>query len=181
MARVFIGGVPFMALDHHDGRFVRTGGLFAFAHTPSDDFLVLHFEMAAAINRVADHSHPRWGWCLGQGMDTLLVHMAGRPACLPADASPNLETVLWHAEAQMVMSDVLSETDPSVPAEDGDDVPARRAPPTSRLALIDRSEKPAAHQGFRGGPPQANRSGRRIARAHHQTCKTGTAGISATM
>lgn len=150
MAQVFVGGVPFMALDHHDGRFVRTGGLFAFArHTPSDDFLVLHFEMAAAINRVADHSHPRWGWCLGQGMDTLLVHMAGRPACLPADASPNLETVLWHPEAQMVMFDVLSETNPSVPAEDGDDVPARRAP-AYQPARIDRQVGEAC------GPPRVS-------------------------
>ncbi len=121
MARVFIGGVPFMALDHYDGRFVRTGGLFAFARrTPPDDFLVLHFEMTAAINRVADHSHPRWGWCLGQGMDTLLVHMAARPARLPADSSPDLETVLWHRDAQVVMFDGPREAAPSVPAEDGD-------------------------------------------------------------
>jgi hypothetical protein len=104
---------------------VRTGGLFAFARrTPSDDFLVLHFEMTAAINRVADHSHPRWGWCMGQGMDTVLVHMAGRPAHLPADASPDLETAVWHPEAEVVMEDALSETGPSVPAEDADAVPA---------------------------------------------------------
>jgi hypothetical protein len=129
MARVFIGGVPFMALDHHDGRFVRTGGLFAFARrTPSDDFLVLHFEMTAAINRVADHSHPRWSWCLERGIDTLLVHMAGRPARLPADASPELETVFWHPEAEVVMFDGLSEAAPSVAAEDGDDIPALRPP-----------------------------------------------------
>lgn len=107
MARVFIGGVPFIALDHHDGRFVRTGGLFAFArHTPSDDFLVLHFEMAAAINRVADHSHARWGWCLGQRMDALLVHMAGRRTRLSGDASSDLETVLWHPEAECVLAPV---------------------------------------------------------------------------
>lgn len=129
MAQVFIGGVPFMALDHHDGRFVRTGGLFAFARrTPSDEVLVLHFEMSAAINRVADHSHPRWGWCLGQGMDTLLVHMAGQPARLPAAASPDLETVLWHPEAEVVMIDALADESPPGPDEDADAVPGFNAP-----------------------------------------------------
>jgi hypothetical protein len=124
MAQVFIGSVPFMALEHHDGRFARTGGLFAFARrTPSDKILVLHFEMTAAINRVADHSHPRWGWCLAQGMDTLLVHMAGRPARLPADASPDLETVLWHPEAEMVMIDTLADESPPGPDEGADAVP----------------------------------------------------------
>lgn len=105
MTQVFIGGVPFLALGHHDGRFVRTGGLFAFARRLiGGEHLVLHFEMTRAINRVADSSHPRWGWCLGQGMDTLLVHMAGRPACLPADASPDLETVVWHSDAVVLMA-----------------------------------------------------------------------------
>jgi hypothetical protein len=129
MAQVFIGGVPFMALDHHDGRFARTGGLFAFARrTPSDEVLVLHFEMTAAINRVADHSHPRWGWCLGQGMDTLLVHMAGQPARLPADASPDLETVLWHPEAEVAMIDAMADQGPPCPDEGADALPGL-APP----------------------------------------------------
>lgn len=124
MAQVFIGGVPFMALDHHDGRFVRTGGLFAFARrTPSDEVLVLHFEMTAAINRVADHSHPRWGWCLGQGMDTLLVHMAGQPVRLPDDASPDLETVLWHPEAKVVMIDAVADLGAPCPDEGADALP----------------------------------------------------------
>jgi hypothetical protein len=86
---------------------------------PSDDFLLLHFEMAAAINRVADHSHPRWAWCLGQGMDTLLVHMAGRPVCLPADVSPDLETVLWHAQAEVVLDATLPDCVPPPILADG--------------------------------------------------------------
>lgn len=104
MTQVFIGGVPFLALGHHDGRFVRTGGLFAFARRLiGGEHLVLHFEMAQAINRVAAPSHPRWGWCLGQGMDTLLVHMAGCAARMPAEASPDLETVVWHPEATILL------------------------------------------------------------------------------
>ena len=124
MGDIFIGGVPFMALGHHDGRFVRTGGLFALARrTPSDEVLVLHFEMTAAINRVADHSHPRWCWCLDQGMDTLFVHMAGQPVRLPDDASPDLETVLWHPEAKVVMIDAVADQGPPGPDEGADALP----------------------------------------------------------
>jgi hypothetical protein len=116
MTQVFIGGVPFLALGHHDGHFVRTGGLFAFARRLyGGEHLVLHFEMTEAIIRVADPSHPRWGWCLGEGMDTLLVHMAGRPARLSADASPDLETVVWHPDAIVLMS---SPTDDALPLPD---------------------------------------------------------------
>lgn len=102
MGDIFIGGVPFLALGHHDGRFVRTSGLFAFARrTLSDSYEVLHLELSAGINRDAGPGHPRWGWALAAGMDTLLVHLFGKPAELPADATPDLETVTWHAEAQV--------------------------------------------------------------------------------
>lgn len=105
MTRIFIGGVPFMALGHHDGRFVRTGGLFAFARqSPFGDYTVLHLEMTAEINRYAGPGHARWGWSLGEGMNSLLVHLAGQPAVLAKDADPGLETVRWHPEAQVVMS-----------------------------------------------------------------------------
>jgi hypothetical protein len=102
MGDIFIGGVPFLALGHHDGRFVRASGLFAFARrTFSDGYEVLHLELSADINRDASPGHPRWGWALAAGMDTLLVHLFGKPAELPADATPDLETVTWHAEAQV--------------------------------------------------------------------------------
>ena len=115
MTEVFIGGVPFMPLGHHDGRFVRTGGLFAFARRdPNGAYTVLHLEMTAAINRDAGPGHPRWGWSLGEGLDTLLVHMAGRPVLLAKDAHPDLETVLWHAEAEVVIPTL--EADDSVEA-----------------------------------------------------------------
>ena len=102
MAELFIGGVPFMALGHHDGRFVRTAGLFAFARRePAGLVTVLHFEMTQAINQSAVAGHPRWSWALSQGMDCLLVHLFGRAARLPADALPDLETVAWHPDAEV--------------------------------------------------------------------------------
>lgn len=98
---IYIAGVPFTALSHHDGRFVRTAGLFALARSrPAGGFTVLHLEMAAEINRAAAPHHPRWGWALGAGMDTLLVHMFGRPSSLP-QIMPDLETVDWHPHAQV--------------------------------------------------------------------------------
>jgi hypothetical protein len=103
MGDIYIGGVPFLALGHHDGRFLRTAGLFACARRqPGPRYLVLHLEIAEAINRRADCSHPRWGWALRLGMDTLLVHLFSQKAALPEDATPDLETVDWHPEAQVL-------------------------------------------------------------------------------
>ena len=106
MGDIFIGGVPFMALGHHDGRFVRTAGLFAFARrTPSGGYEVLHLGLSAAINREADPGHPRWGWAMRAGMDSLLVHLFGKPAEIPAGAPADLETVTWHPEAEVAFLD----------------------------------------------------------------------------
>lgn len=97
---IYIAGVPFMAVSHHDGRFARTAGLFAFARRQiSGGYTVLHLEMAASINKAAAPDHPRWAWALGQRMDTLLIHLFGRPAA--AEMTPDLETVDWHPEAQV--------------------------------------------------------------------------------
>jgi hypothetical protein len=102
MDDIFIGGVPFIALGHRDGRFVRAPGLFAFARREADGlYRVLHLEMAGQINLAADAGHPRWSWALGQGMDSLLIHLFGRRARLPPDAPPGLETVLWHEGAEV--------------------------------------------------------------------------------
>ena len=107
MGELFIGGVPFMALGHHDGRFVRTAGLFAFARLEAGGVVtVLHFEMTAAINQSAGPGHPRWSWALSEGMDCVLVHLFGRAARLPADASPDLETVAWHPEAEVCLPEL---------------------------------------------------------------------------
>ena len=79
-----IRGVPFWPLGHHDGRFVRTPGLYAFARRqPNGRFLVLHLGLADAINRDAVVGHPRWSWALGQRMDSLLVHLFGARVALP--------------------------------------------------------------------------------------------------
>ncbi|MGA0606583.1 hypothetical protein ACO2Q0_11325 [Phenylobacterium sp. VNQ135] len=126
MSDIYIGGVPFLALGHHDGRFIRTAGLFAFARRqPGSRYLVLHLEIAEGISRSADASHPRWGWALRLGMDTLLVHLFSRKAILPADATPDWETVDWHPQAQVALF-------PEPPVEADRSLPAR---PDSGAAL----------------------------------------------
>lgn len=103
MSDILIGGVPFKALSHRDGRFVRLPGLFAFARRePGDVYRVLHLEMTSAINRDAGPAHGRWAWALSAGMNTLLVHCFGQPAPLPADAPLDWETVNWHPGAQVI-------------------------------------------------------------------------------
>lgn len=99
---ILIGGVPFIAMGHRDGGFISTAGLFAFArHGAGGAYTVLHLEMAAQISLAAAPHHPRWAWALGQGMDSLLVHMFGRPARLAASVTPQGETVDWHPLAQV--------------------------------------------------------------------------------
>jgi hypothetical protein len=119
MTDVFIGGVPFIALGHRDGRFVRSAGLFAFARRErAGRFTVLHFEMTEAINRGAGPGHARWDWCAGEGMNVLLVHLAGRPAVVPAGVGAEVDTVEWHPGAQVAFL-VLDEQAEWMAAEPG--------------------------------------------------------------
>ena len=102
MSDILIGGVPFRALSHRDGRFIRLAGLFAFARCePSGTYQVLHLEMTEAINRDAGPAHRRWVWALSVGMNALLVHGFGQPAALTQDALLDWETVTWHPQAQV--------------------------------------------------------------------------------
>ncbi len=111
MDAVFIDGVPFSALCHHDGRFIRAPGLFAFARRePDGRYTILHFELTEAINRYAGVGHPRWGWALSQGMDTLLVHLASASASL-AGAGDEVRAVLWHPDAEVRMGETEPQED----------------------------------------------------------------------
>ena len=102
MMQVYIGGAPFVALGHRDGRFMRAAGLFALARRRfMGGPCILHLELTEAINRSACAAHPRWGWALSEGMDCLLVHIAGGRARLPDDMAHG-ETVTWHPQAQVV-------------------------------------------------------------------------------
>ena len=104
-ARPTISGVPFLTLFHHDGRFVRAPGLFAFARRQwGGRYKILHLELAEAINRQATPGHARWTWALQAGMDTLLVHLLSARHALPgADA---LEA-RWHPDAQVIFEDAF--------------------------------------------------------------------------
>jgi hypothetical protein len=75
---VVIGGVQFMSLYHHDGRFVRGGGLFAFARRdPDGGRTIFCLDLAQDISRQADCGHAAWAHAVSNGMNELLVHRAG--------------------------------------------------------------------------------------------------------
>jgi len=75
---VVIDGVGFMSLHHHDGRFVRGGGLFAFARRdPDGGRTIFCLELAKDISREAGPGHRAWGHAVTSGMNEVLVHMAG--------------------------------------------------------------------------------------------------------
>ncbi|MGE5567244.1 MAG: hypothetical protein ACM3YN_13950 [Parcubacteria group bacterium] len=120
MGTVFIDGTPFFAVYHHDGRMIRAAGLFAFARRePDGRHTVLHLELTDAISRRAEQSHPRWGWALSQGMNEVLVHLAGAAADLVDADAPHLQA-LWHEEATVCMGE-------TTPAEDEAAYVRRRA------------------------------------------------------
>jgi hypothetical protein len=99
MADVFIAGVAFKALFHHDGRFVRSAGLFAFAKRQGRSHLILHLELTDAINRWAGPAHTRWSWALREGMNELLACPASSPASV--EGTSRTEPVVWHPEAEV--------------------------------------------------------------------------------
>jgi hypothetical protein len=102
MQDIFIDGVPFLAVSHHDGRFIHAAGLFAFARRDADGgYTILHFELSGAIDRGAGPDHPRWTWSLSEGLNTLLVHLAGKPARM-ADTQTlaRAPQIRWHQLAQ---------------------------------------------------------------------------------
>lgn len=75
---VVIDGVQFMSLFHHDGRFVRGGGLFALARRDPDGGRTLFcLDLAQDISRQADCGHRAWAYAVSRGMNELLVHLAG--------------------------------------------------------------------------------------------------------
>ena len=87
---VVIDGVGFMSLHHHDGRFVRGSGLFAFARRDADSGRTLFcLELAKDISREAVSGHRAWAHAVSRGMNEVLVHMAGSqqaPGDVAADA-----------------------------------------------------------------------------------------------
>lgn len=99
---IFIDGAPFFAVAHHDGRFLRTSGLAALARRdPDGGYTVLHLQHCEAINREMGPGHARWGWALGQGLDTLLVRAkedARAPMLRLSGAAP--AAIRWHEAAR---------------------------------------------------------------------------------
>ncbi|WP_332769604.1 hypothetical protein [Phenylobacterium sp.] len=120
---IIIDGVPFFAVSHHDGRFIRAPGLAALArHDADGGYTILHFELCEAINRAAAPDHPRWAWALGQGLNALLVHLAEHEARLPDAAQvERAPKVRWHPQAQAPFGE--AERDAELAVETNTDQP----------------------------------------------------------
>jgi hypothetical protein len=127
--RPTISGVPFLELFHHDGRFIRAPGLFAFARRLGPGrYEILHFELAEAINRTATPGHPRWVWALQARMDTLLVHVFAARHSLSTDGVE----ACWHAEAQVVFEGALGLVGEGAPRPSEPQVAGLAGPPSRR-------------------------------------------------
>ncbi len=112
---VVIDGVRFMSLYHHDGRFVRGAGLFAFARRdPDGGRTIFCLELAQDISRKAGCGHVAWAHAVSHGMNELLVHLAGSqqtPGEVEADATfPPLRYALFE-DAPSTVGDTASPAD----------------------------------------------------------------------
>jgi len=104
---VEIYGVAFMSLYHHDGRFVRGGGVFAFSRRdPDGGRTILHLEPVPDISRFADSTHPRWDWAMQNGMNELLVHLAGSQQT-PGELAPGVASspIRWNLHPDELEAD----------------------------------------------------------------------------
>jgi hypothetical protein len=98
---VVIANVPFVPIHHHDGRTVRGGGLFVFARRTGETRVILHMELASAINLRAGPGHPRWEWALQNGLNELLVCLAS----IPMEIGEVDGDVVWHEDAEFWPAD----------------------------------------------------------------------------
>ena len=68
--QVVWAGVPFLPVFHHDGRFFRCPGLFAFVHSAASDRTLLFVGESDNIASEVE-SHPCWGEALKLGFNEL--------------------------------------------------------------------------------------------------------------
>ena len=67
-------GVRFLSVFHHDGRFFRCPGLFAFARRNGEDRILLFVDQSDNI-ALATIGHPLWGDALRLGFNELHVNI----------------------------------------------------------------------------------------------------------
>lgn len=111
---VVIGGVQFMSLYHHDGRFVRGGGLFAFARRdPDGGRTIFCLDLAQDISRQADCGHAAWAHAVSNGMNELLVHLAGSSQQTPGEVEPG---ATWPPIRYALLEESEAVAEPAAPA-----------------------------------------------------------------
>ena len=115
---VLIAKVPFVPLHHHDGRMVRGGGVFVFARRTGDARVILHMELASAINLRAGPGHPRWEWALANGLNELLVCLASAPVRIgeaEGDIVWHEDAEFWPVDAEAIGSEIREADEETVP------------------------------------------------------------------
>lgn len=101
-------GVAFHRVGHHDGRFFREPGLFAFARSdPGEGAVLLYAGQADDLARGAGPAHPAWAECLGLGLNEL--HIC-RPLPVRVDRLQLLARVIQRAGPLL---NVLAEAHPA--------------------------------------------------------------------
>ncbi len=72
-------GVAMLPLGHHDGRFVRAPGLYAFVRRGPDEVrTMLWVDHADPISAIAGPGHPQWTAAMALGMNELHVALQAR-------------------------------------------------------------------------------------------------------
>lgn len=121
---VEIYGVAFMSLYYRDGRFVRGGGVFAFSRRDLDGGrTIFHLEPVPDISRFADTTHARWDWAMKNGMNELLVHLAGSQQT-PGELAPGVGSppIRW-----LLHPDDLAEDSQETEGDEAFDLPRHGA------------------------------------------------------
>lgn len=102
-----IDGVAYMSLHHHDGRFLRYGGRYAFARRDADGGHTLFcLEPAKDISREAVPGHRAWAYAVSRGMNEILVQ---RPGPAPYDAGPTTGAPACSIRLDLYREDDLTE------------------------------------------------------------------------
>ncbi len=87
-ATVMIDGRWFISLHHHDGRFARGAGCFAFSRRDADGGRTIFcLEETQDISRVAGPDHQAWSHAVSQGMNEVLVHLSATRAPLAPEGA----------------------------------------------------------------------------------------------
>jgi hypothetical protein len=100
---ILVGGERTMSLYHHDGKFVRGRGVFAFSRQDLDGHRTIFWlEAGADISPAALPGHPAWAFAISRGMNEVLVRLGADVVTSAVEAAvpaqPGLRWELFDGE-----------------------------------------------------------------------------------